>query len=144
MKKPIVIKITCQFQFSKLTVEIPRILFYNYFEIWGSIENAMKIDKYRAYGYINDPKELVRKFYNRNQDRFDAHDAIFQSVMLNHVCRDNDQIEYYLQYALDHWLQEMENNRKEPIEMLVTEIRRARTHPKVDVLKYARRIVKVK
>jgi hypothetical protein len=132
-----IIKITCQFKFSKLTVEIPRILFYNYWEVWGSTENAMKIDRYRQSLTFDTPAELRRKFYLRNKDRFDRHDEIFKSVMVSHIYGDNDRIEYYLQYAVQHWLVEMENKRREPIEMLVTEVRRARAHPKVEVLKYA-------
>lgn len=86
---------------------------------------------------LEQPVELRRKFYLKNKNRFDSHQEIFGSVYLNHVSRSNQEVEYYIQYALDHWLVEMENKRPEPIEMLVTEVRRARAHPKVEVLKYA-------
>ena len=131
------IKITVKFEFSKLTVEIPRTFFWNYFEVWGSTENAMKIEEYRTYGRLKDPPELVRRFYNLNKDRFARHDDIFSSVGIGHLYGDNARIEYYLQYAIEHWLKQMEEGKREPSEYLVTEIRRARASPKVEVLKYA-------
>lgn len=134
------IKITCQFQFSKLTVEIPRMLFYNYWQVWGSLENSLKIDRMRIeMSSLEQPVELRRRFHLKNKERFDTHQEIFGSVYLNHVSRSNQEVEYYIQYALDHWLIEMENNRKEPIEYLVTEIRRARAKPKVEVIAYEKK-----
>ena len=132
-----VIKITCKFQYTKAIFEIPRILFYNYWEVWGSTENAMKIDRYRQSISFETPAELRQKFYKRNKDRFDLHDEIFKSIKISHQYDDLDRIEYYIQYALDHWLCEMEAKKPEPIDIVVTEIRRARSHPKVEVLKYA-------
>lgn len=135
------IKITCQFKYSKLIVEIPRILFINYWEVWGSLENSLKIDMLRSeMSSFEQPPELRRKFYLKNKDRFDRHQEIFGSVYLNHVERDNDNIEYYLQFALEYWLEEMENKRPEPKEMLVTEIRKARADPKVTVIEYAQEV----
>lgn len=142
MKKSQLIKITVKFEFTKLTVEIPRTLFYNYFEVWGSTENAMKVEEYRTYGRFNDPPTLVRKFYNLNKNRFQMHDDIFSSVGVGHQYGDNAKVEYYIQHAIEHWLKQMEENKKEPVEYLITEVRRARASPKVEVLKYARRIKK--
>lgn len=141
MKKRQMIKITCQFKYSKLIVEIPRILFINYWEVWGSLENALKVDRVRIeMSSTEQPAELRRRFYLRNKDRFDRHQQIFGSVYLNHVEHSNDAVEYYIQFALDHWLEEMENKRPEPKEMLVTEIRKARADPKVTVLEYAQEV----
>ena len=141
MKKTQMIKITCQFQYARLTVEIPRLLFYNYWVVWGSLENSLKIERARIeMSSMKNPPELRRKFYLRNKDRFNKHQEIFSSVYLNHVTRSNEEVEYYIQFALDHWLNEMEANRPEPSEYLVTEIRRARESPKVQVLNYVNRM----
>jgi len=140
MKKRQIIKIICKFKYSRLTVEIPRILFINYWEVWGSLENSLKIDRLRIeMSSFEQPSELRRRFHIKNKDRFDRHQEIFGSVYLNHVSRSNQEIEYFIQYALDHWLKQMEDRKREPSEYLVTEIRRARADPKVEVIKYARK-----
>lgn len=138
-KQPNMIKIICQFETARVTLEIPRILFYNYWEIWGSTENAMKINQYRQSITLDTPEKLRKKFFNLNKDRFDKHEDIFNSVKVQHIYGDLTRLEYYVEYAINHWLVEMENKRKEPIEILVTEIRKDRTHPKVEVLKLVRR-----
>lgn len=136
MKKSKMIKITCQFRDARLIVEIPRFLFLSYWEVWGSLENSLKIDRMRIEMGLEQSDKIRRKFYIKNKDRFDRHQAIFDSVYLNHVTRSNQEVEYYIQFALDHWLRQMEDGKREPSEYLVTEIRRARGDPKVEVLKY--------
>jgi len=138
-KQPTMIKIICQFEIGKVILEIPRILFYNYWEIWGSTENAMKINQYRQHITWDTPAKLKKKFFNLNKDRFDRHEEIFNSVKVQHIYGDLTRLEYYIEYAINHWLVEMEHKRREPSEILVTEIRKARTHPKVEVLKLVRR-----
>jgi hypothetical protein len=104
----------------------------------------MKIESFRQIGWMGDDKEKYKRFMKLNQNRFDAHEQIFNAVGMKHVGAEHDpnDIITMIQFALDHWLKSMENGEGEVSEYNVIEVNRARCNPRVQVVKYKKKGVK--
>ena len=135
MKKQDYLKITCVFDEGRLTVEIPRKLVWNYYQVWGGTENAMKVVNQRIMLSGSDDYKAKRAFYNLNKDRFRAHEEVFESVLLEHTMNDATKAETYIGECIDHWLEQMEKGNREPKEYQIIRTRGTRKN-RVEVLKY--------